>query len=57
MAALVVIAALFFADIILMAEWIGNRPLLYWMLAAFGFAAYTVVFIRISAVRRSSEPA
>jgi len=55
MAALVVLAALFFGDMLLMAGWVGNRPLLHWMLAALGFAAYTTVFILISEVMRSSE--
>jgi hypothetical protein len=55
MAALVVLAAFFFADMILMAGWNGNRPLLHWMLAALGFAVYTVVFLLVSGVMRSSE--
>jgi len=48
-------AGLFFADMILMAGWVGNRTLLHWMLPAFGFAACTVLFVWISALRRWKE--
>ena len=52
---LVVLAALFFADMLLMAGWVGNHPLLHWMLAALGFTAYTAAFILLSAALRSGE--
>jgi hypothetical protein len=53
MAILMVVAALFFADFILMAGWVGNHKLMPWVLAGFGVAAYTAVFLIISAVFRS----
>ena len=56
MVALAALAALVFGDMVLMAGWVGNRPLLYWMLAALGVAAYTGVFILVSAAERSSKP-
>ena len=56
MAVLSVVGGLYFADMILMAGWVGNRPLLHWMLAAFGLAGYTATFILISAVWRWSHP-
>ena len=55
MVVLAVVGGLFFADMILMAGWVGNRSLLHWMLPAFCFAAYTVLFVWISAVCRCNN--
>lgn len=52
MAGLIVLAALFFADMILMAGCTGNRAFLHWMLAALGFTAYTGVLVIFSAAFR-----
>ncbi len=55
MAGLAVLAGLYSADMVLMAGWVGNRALLHWMLAIFGFAAYTAIFILVSALLRLSR--
>ena len=52
MAVLIVIAALYFVDMILMAGFVGNRALMHWMVAALLFAAYTGAFIFVSAAWR-----
>ena len=41
MTILMVVAALIFADLILMAGWVGNHKLMPWVLAGFGVASYT----------------
>jgi|SRR5579883_1344355 len=49
---LMVVAALIFCWCIFMAGWVGNRPLLHWMLVALGIAIYTGAFISFSAIVR-----
>jgi hypothetical protein len=55
MVALAVVAGLFFADMILMGGWVGNRILLHWMLPAFCFAGFTILFVWISAISKWSD--
>lgn len=49
MVALMVVAALFFADMLLMSGWNGNRSGVWEMLFALGGAGYTMFFVAISA--------
>jgi hypothetical protein len=53
MAALVVLAALFFLDMLLMSGWGGNRAGVSEMLIALGIAGYTLAFLAISAAWHS----
>jgi hypothetical protein len=55
MAVLMVLAALFFLDMLLMSGWVGNRAGVWEMLAALGVAGYTLVFLGISAVWHSQH--
>jgi hypothetical protein len=55
MVALLVIAALFFLDMLLMSGWGGNRAGVREMLIALGIAAYTLTFLGISAAWHSQS--
>jgi hypothetical protein len=56
LAGLVVMAGLFFADMVLLCGFAGNREGMYWMLGACGLAAYTFSFIFVSAVSMGTQP-
>jgi hypothetical protein len=50
MCMLMLIAVLFFLDMLLMFGWHGNREGVWMMLAALGAVAYTLLFLAISAL-------
>lgn len=54
--ALLVVAALFFLDMLLMFGWVGNRPGVWLTTAALGIIVYSLLFLLISAVYRPKEP-
>ena len=49
MAALMLVAALYFLDMLLMFGWVGNRGGVWASVAAIGIAGYTLLFLVISA--------
>ncbi len=53
MVALAVVAALFFADMLLMSGWHGNRSGMWVFLFAIGVCGYTIFFVAISAAWHS----
>jgi hypothetical protein len=55
MAALMVLAVLFFLDMMMMFGFNGNRPGVFYMLIAAGLAGYTLFFLAISAMWHSED--
>jgi hypothetical protein len=52
MGVLLMIAALFFLDMLFMFGWVGNRSGVWVMVAALGLVAYTALFLLISALHQ-----
>lgn len=55
MAVLMIVAALFFLDMVLMFGFHGNRPWMYLMVVGVAIAFYTMVFLLVLAASPSDE--